>query len=67
MIGTVVAVDADDDPLRYFIDTGTINANNFDVNETTGEVSFERPLDREVRIPDSLADSDQVHASNDCT
>ena len=44
----VVAEDADGDPIRYYINPGTINANNFDVNETTGEVYLERQLDREV-------------------
>ena len=48
VIGVVEAEDADGDALRYYIGGGTINANNFDVNETTGELSFERPLDREV-------------------
>lgn len=48
MIGIVEADDADGDPVRYYIGSGTINANNFDVNETTGEVSLERQLDREV-------------------
>lgn len=48
VIGTVRAYDADDDPIRYYIEPDTLNANNFDVNETTGEVSLERQLDREV-------------------
>lgn len=48
MIGIVVAEDADRDAIRYYITPGSINVNNFDVNGTTGEVSFERRLDREV-------------------
>ena len=48
VIGITVADDADGDPIRYYIGPGTINANNFDVNETTGEVSLQRELDREV-------------------
>ena len=48
MIGIVLADDADRDAIRYYIAPGTINVNNFDVNETTGEVSFEQRLDREV-------------------
>lgn len=50
--GTVIGlVRADDeDEVMYYIDPGTINANNFDVNETTGVISFERMLDREVFI-----------------
>ena len=48
-IGTVEAIDIDEgDVVRYYIGSGTINANNFDVNATTGVVSFERQLDREV-------------------
>lgn len=50
VIGRVVADDADGDTITYYIDPGTINANNFDVNESTGEVSLERQLDREVYI-----------------
>lgn len=48
-IGAVQAMDFDEgDIVRYYIGSGTINANNFNVNETTGVVSFEQQLDREV-------------------
>ena len=49
-VGAVSARDPDGDPVSYYVDPGSINSNNFDVNETSGIIHTLRSLDREVRV-----------------
>ena len=49
-VGAVSARDPDGDPVSYYVDPGSINSNNFDVNGTSGIIHTLRLLDREVRV-----------------
>ena len=49
-VGVVSARDPDSDPVSYYIDPGSINSNNFDINGTSGIIHTLRLLDREVCV-----------------
>ena len=49
-VGTVQATDPDGDPVTYYVESNTINSENFQVNGSSGILHTSRQLDREVHV-----------------